>query len=507
MAGESNALRMLESVDRVRRHWWVVLAGLCVGLAASLIALDQMPKTFEATTKILVAPQKIPQEFVRSTVTDDLAVRIAALREAVLSRPYLLKLIDSAFGRPADDTEAEHLINSIRSRVKVTVSGYNLSRSDASAYFEVTFQDSNADRAAEVVNTLAQLYIAENSRFRSARAQETVQTLEGLSGEVETELAERDRRIAEFKAAHLYESAGQLEANIRLLDGRQRDLDANQKALAAAKDRLELLLSQPATTNAGGYTNTPPVDPDVARLAVFERELDALKSRYFDGHPEVQAKERQIAELKTRIANAPARDQDAENGEANAPATNSPGEAVRREIARLEDEQRKIRADISTYSARIENTPRVEQQLAELNKGYEAIASQYREYAGKVQLAKGSQTIEEAQKGEQFEVIEKGVPPAFPIAPVPLNVMGIGLLSGLLAFVAPLLLRDVFRPVVRSEAVLEASTDLPVLISIPRIQTPQAVRLEKNRVATNWVLSVLSIGVLVAAYWFVQQGV
>ncbi len=505
MAGENNALRMLESVDRIRRHWWVVLAGVCLGLGGGLIVLDQMPKTYEATTKILVAPQKIPQEFVRSTVTDDLAVRIAALREAVLSRPYLLRLIDSAFGRPADDTELERLINSIRSRVTVTVSGYNLSRSDASAYFEVSFRDSDPERTAEVVNTLAQLYIAENSRFRSARAQETVQTLEGLATKVEVELAERDRSIADFKAAHLYESAAQLEANIRLLDGRQRDLDANQKALAAAKDRLEILLSQPPTPTAGGYSSTPAVDPDLARLAALERELDSLKSRYFDNHPEVQAKERQIAELKSRIANAPSRESADNDPNRIERPNNSPAETVRREIARLEDEQRKIRADISIYSARIENTPRVEQQLAELTKGYEAVASQYREYAGKVQLAKGSQTIEEAQKGEQFEVIETAVAPSFPIAPVPLNVLGMGLIAGMLVFFAPLLLREVFRPVVRSEAVLEASTELPVLISIPRIQTPQVTRMERNRVATNWIFSILSVAALVVA-WFVQRG-
>ncbi len=507
MAGETNALRMLESVDRIRRHWWVLFAGLCVGTAGSLVFLEQMPKTFEATTKILVAPQRIPQEFVKSTVTDDLAVRIAALREAVLSRPYLYKLIETAYGRPANDAEAERLIESIRSRVTVTVSGYNLSRSDASAYFEVSFQDSNARRAAEVANTLAHLYITENSRFRSARAQETVQTLEGLAKKVETELEERDRQIAAFKSAHLYENSSQLEANIRLLDGRQRDLDANQKALAAAKDRLEYALGQqPVTLANGTYAPTAQLDPDVARLAVLERELDTIKARYFDNHPEVQAKERQIAELKNRIANAPANSRSSSEAPGNANTPYSPVDAIRREILRLEDEQVRIRADISHYSARIESTPRVEQQLAELTKGYEAIASQYREYAGKVQLAKGSQTIEEAQKGEQFEVIETAVPPAFPIAPVPLNVLGIGLVLGLLVFLAPLLLREFFRPVVRSEAVLEASTEVPVLVSIPRIHTPQAEQFERNRRIANWMLSALSIGTLVVALWYAQPG-
>src|SRR5215510_8621078 len=97
---ESGGLSIaLELIDRLLRSWWTIVAGLCLGLACSLAALQVLPKTYEAATKILVAPPKISQDFIRNTISDDTAMRIAAMKAAVLSRPYLLQLIESTYGK------------------------------------------------------------------------------------------------------------------------------------------------------------------------------------------------------------------------------------------------------------------------------------------------------------------------------------------------------------------------------------------------------------------------
>ena len=66
---ESGGLSMaLELADRLLRSWWTIVAGVCLGSAGSLAALKILPKTYEATTKIFIAPPKIPQDFVRNTI-------------------------------------------------------------------------------------------------------------------------------------------------------------------------------------------------------------------------------------------------------------------------------------------------------------------------------------------------------------------------------------------------------------------------------------------------------
>src|SRR5262245_33415296 len=114
MSGNGGFAPALEVADRLMRSWWTVVAGLCLGLSGALVALHYLPKTYEATTKILVTPPKLPQEFVKTTVNDDTALRIAALREAVLSRPYLETLIKKAYGTPSSEPETQALLGSIR---------------------------------------------------------------------------------------------------------------------------------------------------------------------------------------------------------------------------------------------------------------------------------------------------------------------------------------------------------------------------------------------------------
>jgi len=95
---------IFELADCVLRSWWTVVAGVCFGLAGALVALNYIPKIYEAKVKIRVTPPKIPREFVRPTVTDDLTQRLMTLREAVFETMNLARLGNKYF----NDTEPWH---------------------------------------------------------------------------------------------------------------------------------------------------------------------------------------------------------------------------------------------------------------------------------------------------------------------------------------------------------------------------------------------------------------
>ena len=235
----SDARVVLEIGDRILRSWWVLVAGPCLGIAGAVAALHYLPKTFEASTTIFVAPQQIPQEFVRSTVTDDMSIRLASLREAVLSRPYLNKLIDRTFGRERDAESLERRIQSVRSRLEVRViENARVERGRSGGVFQLIYRDQVPERAASVVNTLAELYIEQNVRFRTTQAEGTTRTIQSLAEEVLVELQAQERDVAAFQGLHLYETEAHFDANVQLLQGRQQDLVAVDRELAAASDRV-----------------------------------------------------------------------------------------------------------------------------------------------------------------------------------------------------------------------------------------------------------------------------
>lgn len=500
MSREPMNLMALEWADEVLRSWWTLVAGVCLGLAAAIIVLDYLPKVYEAKTKIFVAPQKIPEEYVTSTVTDDMALRLTVLQEAVLSRPYMLKLIEETFGPMPDEAERAALIRAIRSRMQVKVT--------QSGLFEISYRGDDPERVAAVVNTLTDLYIQQNVQVRTARAADTTNTLEELAAEAQGRLLQKEREIADFRTQHLYETADFLDANLRLLEARRRDLEANEDSLEAAQSRLQELRAQqgqaawydPSISIGPGL-----VDPFTARVAALRRELDELRARYSEEHPSLKSKRTELNELLSGVevpvdGSEPA----GEGGQTISAATPLAAQiqVAGREVERHKEDQQQIRGDIELYQQRVEATPQIEQQLAELSKGFDVLEKQYEQYRAKAESARGAQRIEENQKGQQFEVIEMAAPPRFPVKPVPMFVYGAGLVAGLVLFVGPLIAGRAINPRVGSQSGLRALSDAAVLIAIPRILTPHTLRRDRRKRIENWALSLLSVAALAsAAVW------
>lgn len=500
MLGQHQA-RILDIATLVLRSWGRLVAAVCLGLSAALAAVHHLPRTYEASTKIFVAPQKIPAEYVRTTVTEDATARLPALESAVTSRPYLSRLVAEVYPDVPEGPERERLIHEIRRQIVV-----DLNR----GLIELGVRDRDPARAAEIANRLAAMYIEENARYRASRAGETTRTLEQLAEIARRELSKRDREIAEFKERHLYELGDHKDANLRLLEARQRELESTEASLAQARERLRTLLARqaaltrPAEEGEEGEEPVVPMDPTLARVEQLQQQLEALRSRYEEDHPEVRRKRKELDEI---LAGR-------EAGGQEAPAVLArPGLAtlqaeigvVQAEIARLETQRERHRSQIDIYEARIEATPRVERELADLMKGYDVLLKQYQDYQAKVESAKGAQMIEEARKGEQYEIIEKAVPPSFPVEPNPLlvHLAAVGVFGFLCA--GPLVLRALLYPPIVSESNFRTISKAPVLVSIPVIDTPEARLRRRRRLAANAILSSLSLAIYAAAIgWFTE---
>lgn len=503
-----NPTMLLELLDRLTRSWWTIVAGACLGLAGAIAALNYLPKTFEATTTVLVVPPQIPENMQRNMVTDDMSMRLRALREAILSRPYMLQLIEDVYGEIEDPQRLDNMIRSIQGRLQITL--LRIDQREGGGVFSLAYRDGDAERAARVVNRSAQLYIEQNIQFRTTQAQGAARTFESLLASVERELNAVQDEIATFKEQHLYETPDHATANQSLLQTAQTELSSVEAELQRARDRLEGLRGQ--ADQAEWLQQAVPgapesADPLVRRLAELQEDLKNLRARYSEDHPSVAAKKRELDAL-LRESGAASGAAGTESVAGSPPATLSPLQAqiasTERDIARIEDQRDGVLRRISEYRRRIESTPAVAQKLDELETRRTGLRRSYDEYQSKLEDAKASKTIEAAQQGERFEVIEEAVAPIRPIRPVPAVIYAVGFAGGLIAFVGPMLLRGILVPMVSSEAGLRAITDIPFLGSIPQLHTPSTLRAARMRLLGNISASVASVVILAGtAYWFI----
>jgi polysaccharide chain length determinant protein (PEP-CTERM system associated) len=499
---DSKTAFVLEIADAVLRSWWTVVAGVCLGISGGLVALHYMPKTFEASTMIFVARQQIPEDYVRTTVTDDMRMRMAALKEAVLSRPYLESIIKDNYDPAAEGEDLERLIYDVRTKVEVSV---------RRGLFSITYRDPDPERAATVVNTLAQLYIDENAQFRASRAGGTTQALKELAEGVLEELNAKEQAILDFKAKHPFETEDNLGVNLRMREVRQRDLETNQQSVKWEEEHLEDLKSQLTKAMASGAIPGDALidDPYTTKLNRLQRELNELRTAYLDDHPSVRAKRRELEELRASRSpgahsGAGASMVDAETSPAVAALQSEIRESEKR-IQHLRDEQGKIRREIARYDARIEATPIVSAELAELTKGYSALKERYEDYQSKYESAKGAQRMEEGRKGEQFEIIERAIPSTIPIKPVRSFTLAFGLAVGILLFVGPLVLKKLLRPVVSSQNGIKGLAEVPLLVSIPELPTAAVKQSAWHRKVSNYGFSVVSVAVAISVVLFLYQ--
>lgn len=484
MSEDGKRTLLFEMADALMRSWWTVVAGLCVGMAGAILALHYVPKMYEATTKIRVAPAAIPEELLKTTVTEDMSRVLMEVKEAILGREYMLALIDRTFGTPETESEIQGLIRRIQSSVEVRTA-------QQAGLFALTYQDSDPDRAADVVNTLTRIYVEGNADFRRDSAESTRETFERLATEAQREFELVDAELREFRARHFLRTEGTLTTNAAMLSQRQQELSRIEGERASLLHDLQDLEAQFQRQRANPRATDPlasAIDPDAARLAQARRELDSLLARYSDAHPAVIAKQYEVAELERNYTPRPA----AGSGEID--PLRSPLEdriaSTRRRLGQLDAQRGQLQGELGRIESRIETTGSVQVELNALEERHRVLDERYKEYKTKSEAARGSEFLEKSGRGQRLDVIEWAVVPFKPVFPDPFQVKVLGVGLGLLLFVGPLLLGRYLNPVVSSESGLRAITDVPVLVSIPRIPTPANHGSERRLLAKNMSIAV-----------------
>ncbi len=80
-------------LDIVRRRRWVILIPIFCTIIIGMYIAFTTPKIYKAGTIVIVQPQKVPENFVRSVVTDDAESKLSTISQQIMSRANLEKII------------------------------------------------------------------------------------------------------------------------------------------------------------------------------------------------------------------------------------------------------------------------------------------------------------------------------------------------------------------------------------------------------------------------------
>ncbi len=376
--------------------------------------------------------------------------------------------------------------------------------------------------AQRVTSELTNLFISENLESRQQQSENTTQFLVSQLEEARQTLAEQEQKVREFKDKHLGELPGQVQSNLQILSGLQAQLQGEQDALDRAKQQsvyLDSLLTQYRSARGNKTVDGAPMG-----LAALDQELERLRAQladllahYTDRHPDVRKVKEQIAQdekLRQQLVAAGTKSA-AQPGGADTPRNtaeindSAPVAELQSQLKvnQIEAANRQraiddLKTKISQYQARLNQAPVMEQELADLTRGYDQSRAHYDALLAKKSDSEMATDLERRQQGEHFRILDPPSLPVKPFSPNRLRLSLMGLFSGLLLGSVLTAAFEFFDGRIHNEEELRKLIPLDVLCEVPNIDTPKELRATQWRQRLEWVFAGFVVVCIVAGSAF-----
>jgi polysaccharide chain length determinant protein (PEP-CTERM system associated) len=511
--------RYLNVVRRRHVHFLLpVLIGWLVVWGISWM----LPVRYKSSTLILVEQPTMPRNYVEPNVSDDLQDRLQSISQQILSRTRLLLIIDKlhlyAGGgqQPSPDEKVELM------RKDIDIELVRDNHGEQITAFRIYYSAKDPHVAQQVTSELTDLFINENLKVRQQESKDTTQFIASQLENARANLAEQEAKVREFEGQHEGALPSQQASNLQILAGLQAQLQNEQDALNTAKQQrvyLQSLIAQyqgirAAPRNADG---TP------TGLTALDQQLDSLKqhlaelsSHYTDRYPEIRSLKEQIAktekqrnalaaQLKNRERDGASQNDAAGVGDVTDPAQATPAlqlqsqlQANLSEITNREQSIASVKAKINDYQARLNAEPAVEQQLADLTRGYDQSKAGYDDLLKKKNDSEMATNMEQMQQGERFSMLD---PPSLPIKPdYPdrLKFCGIGFGVGLVLGLVVAGAVEVLDDRLYTEKGIKDLLPVPIISEVPELLAPSEQRQSMRKAALGWSMAAVIAAVILA---------
>jgi polysaccharide chain length determinant protein (PEP-CTERM system associated) len=510
MPEKSNSFQVGYYIDLALRHRWLIIIPFCLAMIVGIYLALTLPKIYMASTLIMVEPQAVPSNYVQSIVSTAVGARISTISQQIMSRTNLERIIKkfNLFSDPGSkNLFLEAKVAAIRKRIEVDVT--RSSGREGADTFTVSYSGSDPETVMQVANELASAFIEENLKVREAQAIGTSSFLDAQLHSMREQLEIVEERIRDYRKQNMGQLPEQLEANLRALDRLQEQLNERQKGLQDAKNRLILINNQIDTNQRSlpATVATPAVPNEPLTLNQLKAQLEDLTAKYTDRHPDVVRLKRRIEEFEAKIErgefevtqSAPSSGIGLQTGQIPDRVSADQlqqRQAILLEIRNLQAEIPEVERQIRNYQNRVEDTPKREEEMLELNRDYRNLQEAYNSLLNRKLEADISVSMEKKQKGEQFRVIDNARLPQTPVSPDMRRLLILTLAVGLGIGGGLVYLLDFFDTSIRQPNDFEQSSGVAVLATIPKIYRRRDLRLRR----LNQVCTAISVFVALALF-------
>lgn len=473
-------LTMRDYAGILNRRFWLISISTLLFLGIGLGISYMLPPRYVSRTLVLVEQQKVPEDYVKPVVDEDLGARLASMREQILSRSRIEPIIERFNLYPEKKYTMDDRVDRTRKAIEIDpIPSGQTSRGMPGFY--ITFRAQDARTAQQVCGEITSLFISENLSAREESAEGTTDFLRQQLADSKRSLDEQDAKLAAFQSKYFGKLPDQEPSNLSALQALTTQLDAATQSLSRMQQNetfLESMIAQqlsesPSVADAASGTTPDSLNSQLKDAITQEKELEAL---YTPDYPDVVANKRKIANLQAAIAQNSAKPP-APKGKTAPVRAESPQlqqlkaqlRAEKQSIASTKLEQARIQKQVGAYESRIESSPMVEEEYKRITRDHETALQFYNTLLTKMNESSMATALEHRQQGEQFRVMDAPNLPDAPTFPNHSLFAGGGLAFGLTLGLLLSALLEYRNTSLRSESDIWAFTKLPTLAVVSYI--------------------------------------
>lgn len=481
-------LRALASTAK-RRKWFILLPFALLTVGVGVVVL-QLPSVYTSEATVGVSQQKVSQRFVDGD-TGSVADAVTSLRQEILSRSSLLKIIEELdlYG-DRSAVAPDDLVERMQTDMKVDALE---SRRDEVTALRVSFTAENPKTAQRVVTRLSNAFIEENAKQTQGRVRSNDSFLDEQVRAAEAKLASQEARLQAYKTRNLDQLPEQQSSNsIALADLRSRaraigpDIDRMKRSLRSLEGLVSDKLSKLQADRAALMTRYTAQNPIVVKQDAEIAKYAALRELFSPDGPSVKA--RQV------LAGA---------DDAQITQFRNQADEYTNDIEKAEREQADLESQIRDYQTRVTAMPLREQEQSAILRDYNLFKADYEALKAK-QLQAGLTTdLVEEEGGQRFRLVEPASLPFRPSGPNRLRFTLAGAAGGLVLGILLAFLRGSVDITFASEKEVASAYSVPLVLGIPEILTPKEQSMRTWKMVFEWVAGIALVACVISTEVYV----
>jgi polysaccharide chain length determinant protein (PEP-CTERM system associated) len=487
-----------------RRRWTVLVVAWTVAVVG-WVWVYLLENRYQAQARVYVDTQSLLRPLLSGlAVQPNVGQQISMITRTITSRPNLEKVarMTDLDLRAKTSQQQEDLYRNL-------AKGISLGGTNRENLYTISYEHSNPDLAKRIVQALLTIFTESSLGGARKDLSNTQKFIEDQLKTYEAKLLEKEKQIEEFKRRYVGTMPGQGGGFYAKLNETNLALEQAKLELEEATNRKKQLQQQLEdqeeilVTPGPGMVATPTSSALDGRIAALQTQIDNLRLRYTDIHPEIIRTRQLIGRLQEQ------RRQEVESLKPQSPtqsagikAQNPIYQQLSIAIAEADANMASLKARVAQMQKKrnelhsaVDRIPQIEGEYTQLMRDYDVYKSNYSQLLSRRETASISGDVESKTDSVDFRVIDPPrVPnePAWPNRPMLVTAVPLG---GIGAGLAIAFLLAQLRPTVESRRQLRDLTDVPLLGLVTMIETETARRRQRR---ANLVFASASAALLLA---------